>query len=194
MSQNLIFRRRCPGAPLLYFRSTRARSPPKYLHRSSAACRRTLPAWRSGRRNVSSTAPRRSATSVLSCPCPRNLKSPKISVTSGCLFFTYATCSLTGGSTLCPAARESEKTCKITILCQNAPEGSRKRAKSRTLCFYKRLDVVLGEKGYEDSGLGGFPASDGTRISAQFTAAPLAAPAAGCSQKIQKIPRETMRF
>ena len=92
---------------------------------------------------------------------------------------------------MCPAARESEKTCKITILCQNAPEGSRKRAKSRTLCFYNRLDVVLGEKGYEDSGLGGFSASDGTRISAQFTAVALAdLPAL----KSSKIPRETMRF
>ena len=58
------------------------------------------------------------------------------------------------------------------------PQGSGKRAKFRTLCFYKRLDVVLGEKGYEDPRLGGFPVSDGTRISAQFTAAPLAAPAA----------------
>ena len=55
-------------------------------------------------------------------------------------------------------------------------QGPGKRAKSRTLCFYKRLDVVFGEKGYEDSGIGGFPASDGTRISAQFTAAPLAGP------------------
>ena len=72
-------------------------------------------------------------------------------------------------------------------------KGSRKRAKFRTLCFYKRLDVVLGEKGYEDSGLGGFPASDGTRISAQFTAAPLAAPAA-LSKSQKKIPGATMRF
>ena len=54
------------------------------------------------------------------------------------------------------------------------PQGSGKRAKFRTLCFYKRFDVVLGKKGYEDSRIGGFPASDGTRITAQFTAAPLA--------------------
>ena len=50
---------------------------------------------------------------------------------------------------------------------------------------------MLGEKGYEDSGLGGFSASDGTRISAQFTAVALAdLPAL----KSSKIPRETMRF
>ena len=54
------------------------------------------------------------------------------------------------------------------------PKGSGKRAEFRTLGFYKRLDVVLGEKAYEDSRIGSFPASDGTRISAQFTAAPLA--------------------
>ena len=54
------------------------------------------------------------------------------------------------------------------------PHCSGKRAKFRTLCFYKRFDVVLGKKGYEDSRIGGFPASDGTRITAQFTAAPLA--------------------
>ena len=34
---------------------------------------------------------------------------------------------------------------------------------------------MLGEKGYEDSGLRRFPAPDGTKISAHVTAEPLAA-------------------
>ena len=43
---------------------------------------------------MSSTALRRSATGVFFCPCPRNLKSPRIRVTSGWRSFTYATSCL----------------------------------------------------------------------------------------------------
>ena len=78
---------------------------------------------------------------------------------------------------LWPAARGSQKTCKITILLPKCARGFEKTRKSGTLCFCKRLDVVPGEKGYEDSGLGGFPAPDGARMSAHFTVEPLAAPA-----------------
>ena len=67
--------------------------------------------------------------------------------------------ALTGRSTLCPAARGPRKRAKSGTLGQNAPEGSRKRVKFRTLG-----DVVLGDEGYGISGLTGLPAPDGSKI------------------------------